>query len=179
MTIARVAYSEQRGYRASNASQNAVPVLHLDITHRRSSLANSRNWGGRRIWKGGRRLRKDGYLEVRLFPGDPFFSMVNHNQYVLEHRLVMAQHLGRPLRRSEIIHHINSVRGDNRIENLQIVGNYDHKQITVLEVRIRHLEVKLAALESENAILRAKLLPQVDGGKVHTIPDIKMRGFVM
>ena len=46
--------------------------------------------------------------------------------YVLEHRLVMEKYLGRFLVPSEVIHHINHSRGDNRIENLIILSKIEH-----------------------------------------------------
>jgi hypothetical protein len=70
-------------------------------------------------WSGGRST-SSGYVRVTLERDDPLRDLCDRNGQMLEHRYVMAQQLGRPLRSDETVHHINGDRSDNRIENLQL-----------------------------------------------------------
>lgn len=57
-----------------------------------------------------------GYVRV-MRRGHP---MANVNGYVFEHRVVMADHLGRVLGANENVHHVNGDRADNRLDNLEL-----------------------------------------------------------
>ena len=77
-------------------------------------------------WKGGRHIDGDGYVKVILDGDDFCLPMANQRHYILEHRLVMARYLERCLENWEFIHHLNGIRDDNRIENLQLTTNRSH-----------------------------------------------------
>lgn len=114
------------------------------------------------MWKGGIRNSKDGYIEIRLSRDDFFYPMANSVGYVLEHRLLIARHLGRCLLPWEIVHHKNGDKKDNRLENLEllpskkyhIVDSYTKSLIKQLEGKIDRLLEKQDKLLTEIRLLR-------------------------
>lgn len=76
------------------------------------------------LWQGGRKIRRDGYVLVWQ-PSHP----ESRKGYVREHRLVMEQIVGRPLRPEEVVHHENDDPADNRPENLRLFATQaEHKR---------------------------------------------------
>lgn len=86
-----------------------------DCAHRRSGADHPG-------WKGGL-LRRDDRL-VRYVGRD--HPMADAKGYAYEHRLVMAEHLGRNLASDELVHHVNEDPMDNRIENLELMTWAEH-----------------------------------------------------
>ena len=74
-------------------------------------------------WKGGSCIDAWGYRCV---------VVDNHpsgRRRIKEHRLVMEHHLGRVLASGEHVHHINHDKLDNRLENLRIMTNSEHRRL--------------------------------------------------
>jgi hypothetical protein len=97
----------------------------------RASYLEKMSGASNPAWKGGVTiLRKKGnYGPVRYVRcPDGFVSMARKDGYVMEHRLVVAMVIGRPLRRREVVHHRNRDPLDNDRSNLALfANNRDHK----------------------------------------------------
>lgn len=80
-------------------------------------------------WQGGLTLN-NGYIMIYQ-PNHPYTDKAG---YIREHRLVMEKFLGRYLEPAEVVHHINGIKDDNRIENLMLFDNQSkHTEFHQLE----------------------------------------------
>jgi len=107
------------GYNISPTGGLNVPNCHSKETKekiRQSRLGKKGKNANR--WCGGNGITKDGYKYIYK-PEHPN-SMVAG--YILEHRFIMSEHIGRPLDKNEIVHHKNQNKQDNRIKNLKIIN---------------------------------------------------------
>ena len=74
---------------------------------------------------GHRKKRTDGYVYVYT----PNHPKATKDGYAMEHILVMEKHIGRHLTEDEVVHHINKIRDDNRIENLALMTKSTHASL--------------------------------------------------
>jgi hypothetical protein len=68
------------------------------------------------LWKGGKSHDANGYITITATGKR-------------EHRIIMENHLGRKLLKTEIVHHKNEDKTDNRVENLEIMTRAEHNRI--------------------------------------------------
>ncbi len=140
-------------------------------------------------WNGGQYCHGDGYIVVQVPMDSPYCVMADSRGYCLEHRLVVAKHIGRCLLDTEVVHHVNGDKVDNRIENLELLPNdASHlpyirlqqkvykleKEVKLLKWRIRELEHGNPELAgSENYRASVETLQEAplneDEEKVHSL----------
>ena len=90
-------------------------------------------------WRGGKHIQ-NGYIYFKI-----------GNQSFMEHRLVWERYNGE-LPKGWVVHHLNGIRDDNRIENLLGMPRNRHSPILIIkpyEERILELEDELANTYSQ------------------------------
>lgn len=122
---ARKKLSEERTGRPS--PQKGVKWL----ADRRAKLSEAKKgvFHKKTKYGGHRKKRHDGYISVYC----PSHPNATKDGYVMEHILVMEEHIKRHLRPEEVVHHINRIRDDNRIENLQLMTFKEHAGLHMRE----------------------------------------------
>jgi hypothetical protein len=86
----------------------------------RPAQSERQRGAGNPMWKGGVTKCGNGYLYELVPLDDPLHVMANKYGYAMQHRLVVARAIGRPLHPREQVHHRNGRRADNRLENLEL-----------------------------------------------------------
>lgn len=77
------------------------------------------------MWNIIRTVKKGNYIYAVV----PEHPRATKNGYVLEHRVVVENSLGRLLEPNEQIHHVDGNRHNNAAENLRVVLNGEHQRL--------------------------------------------------
>ena len=156
--------------RANTRNKNRLGVPHTDEARQKMRDAATGKYlrENSSQWKGGTYLAK-GYRHVMVEmlpePQKSLARQMTKGRYILEHRAVAAEKLGRPLRRNEIVHHMNGVKDDNRPDNLEVVGRGQHtKEHREVEKELLRLRVENQRLQDENHVLKSRLAECRKGG---------------
>jgi len=78
-----------------------------------------------------KQFSSDGYVRLPVTQANKHLTNIRSSGTEMEHRLVVAASIGRPLERNEWVHHINRDTADNRLSNLLLVDRDIHKRIHI------------------------------------------------
>lgn len=86
-----------------------------------------------------RKIVSKGDYDYAVVPQHP---KATKNHYVLLHRVIVENHIGRLLNENEVVHHINGDKKDNRIQNLEVMDKRQHNRHHGQEVGRKMLKLK-------------------------------------
>lgn len=96
---------------------------------KKGSMRSGQKTGPQRGRIYARRIDKDGYIRVYA----RLHQLADGRLMIFEHVMLMERGLGRRLHSTEVVHHINHNRSDNRMENLQLMTRSDHCRLHGVE----------------------------------------------
>lgn len=128
----RIRMNEKTRKKISDANKGKKSALGSKRTpEQRAKISKAKRmvWLKPTEYGGHKKKRKDGYVYVYV----PNHPNTTKQGYVMEHILVMEKHIGRYLKSDEVVHHINHIRDDNKIENLQLMTFKEHASLHMKE----------------------------------------------
>ena len=87
----------------------ACNINKISINNKTCRSCRPQDGSNNGAWKGGKSKHCKGYITIRI-----------NGKNVLEHRYIMEQMIGRPLKSNEQVHHKNCLKWDNRPGNLEL-----------------------------------------------------------
>lgn len=117
----------------------------------------------------------DGYINLRVPLGTPGSWRRSPNasySYMLEHRYVMQEFIGRPLATAETVHHRDGNRSNNAIENLELRTGAHGKGITVFDGAEVHIDFLLqyGGLDLEERAMLERIRGKFRSGVLGFVP---------
>lgn len=102
-------------------------------SHHKGAMRKGQKTGPQHGRKYARRQDKDGY--IRVYAGNHPFA--DGRLMILEHVAIMENAIGRRLESTEVVHHKNHKRSDNRLENLELMKRSEHCKIHGMQSALR------------------------------------------
>ena len=124
---------------------------------------NTRTGSASQNWKGGKYIDLHGYVMVLVRHGKRLEGESGWARYKKEHIVLIEEHLGRTLGKSEIVHHINGDKQDNRLENLWVSTHSEHRKahISLIDIGFQLTQSGVITFDKELG--------------VYIVADIKLR----